>query len=130
MTENNHDERRQFSRIPFDAHAHLNDAQGDLYLNSTVLDISLKGLLVEKPDQWIGEIDTPYTIDVILGDTDLVIKMSSTVTHIDNERIGFKCQQLDIDSISHLKRLISLNLGDDSLLHRELSALITQPHES
>ena len=56
--------------------------------------------------------------------------MSSTVTHIDNERIGFKCQQLDIDSISHLKRLISLNLGDDSLLHRVLSALITQPHES
>lgn len=130
MTENNHDERRQYSRIPFDAHAHLNDAQGDLYLNSTVLDISLKGLLVEKPYQWVGKIDAAYTIDVILGDTDLVIKMSSTVTHIDNERIGFKCQQLDIDSISHLKRLISLNLGDDSLLHRELSALITQPHES
>jgi len=106
MTENNHDERRQYSRIPFDAHAHLNDAQGDLYLNSTVLDISLKGLLVEKPYQWVGKIDAAYTIDVILGDTDLVIKNEQYCYHIDNERIGFKCQQLDIDSMSHLKRLI------------------------
>jgi hypothetical protein len=125
MTENNHDERRQFSRIPFDAHAHLNDQRGELHLNCTVLDISLKGLLIEKPDYWIGEIGADYDIDVILDDANLVIKMGSTVAHIDNQRIGFKCQQLDLDSMSHLKRLISLNLGDDSLLHRELSALIT-----
>ena len=36
MTENNHDERRQFSRIQFEAHAHLNDMQGHLHLNCSV----------------------------------------------------------------------------------------------
>ena len=130
MTENNHDERRQFSRIPFDAHAHLNDKQGHLHLNCNVLDISLKGLLVEKPDHWIGEIGAAYDLDVILGDADIVIKMASTVAHIDDQRIGFQCRQLDLDSMSHLKRLISLNLRDDWLLQRELSALITQQPES
>ena len=52
--------------------------------------------------------------------------MSSSVAHIDNGQIGFKCTQLDIDSLAHLKRLVLLNQGDEALLHRELSALIRQ----
>ncbi|MCG8610315.1 MAG: hypothetical protein MI864_07240, partial [Pseudomonadales bacterium] len=31
---------------------------------------------------------------------------------------------IDLDSITHLKRLIELNVGDPSLIERELSALI------
>lgn len=125
MTDNNNDERRQFSRIPFDAQAHINDKQGELHLNCAVIDVSLNGLLLVKPTDWIGQLGMPYAIDLILDNAQLVIKMNSTVAHIDTEQIGFECQKLDIESMMHLKRLISLNLGDELLLQRELSALIT-----
>jgi hypothetical protein len=126
MTDNNHDEKRQFSRIPFDAVAHINDQQGGLFVNCAVLDVSLNGLLLIKPEYWQGQIGEDYAIDLVIEQAQLVIKMSSSVAHIDNGQIGFKCTQLDLDSLTHLKRLVLLNQGDEALLHRELSALIRQ----
>lgn len=126
MTDNNHDEKRQFSRIPFDAVAHINDQQGVLFVNCAVLDVSLNGLLLIKPESWQGKIGEDYAIDLVIEQAQLIIKMSSSVAHIDNGQIGFKCTQLDIDSLAHLKRLVLLNQGDEALLHRELSALIRQ----
>ena len=41
----------------------------------------------------------------------------------DGELIGFVCRHIDVDSISHLRRLVELNLGDEALLERELAAL-------
>jgi hypothetical protein len=34
------------------------------------------------------------------------------------------CKEIDLDSISHLRRLIELNLGDQEELERELGALL------
>ena len=39
---------------------------------------------------------------------------------------GLICRNLDIDSATHLRRLVELNLGDPKLLERELSALVTE----
>ena len=126
MTDNNHDEKRQFSRIPFDACAHINDKKGGLFINCAVLDVSLNGLLLVKPESWQGQIGEDYDIELVFEQAQLVIKMSSSVAHIDNGKIGFECTQLDLDSLVHLKRLVLLNQGDEALLHRELSALIRQ----
>jgi hypothetical protein len=35
-----------------------------------------------------------------------------------------RCENIDIDSITHLRRLVDLNAGDASLLDREFSALL------
>ena len=37
--------------------------------------------------------------------------------------VGMVCRHIDVDSISHLRRLVELNLGDEALLERELAAL-------
>ncbi|PHS71060.1 MAG: pilus assembly protein PilZ [Methylophaga sp.] len=125
MPNNNTVERRRFSRIPFDAYAHINTVKGELHLNCEVLDVSLKGILIVKPAGWRGQLDEPFNIDLLLENANPVIKMETTVAHIDEKSVGFLCQHIDLDSITHLKRLIELNLGDDALLHRELSALIS-----
>lgn len=39
--------------------------------------------------------------------------------------LGFECQHIDLDSISHLRRLVELNLGDEELLERELALLVS-----
>jgi len=117
-------ERRRFIRIPFDAKAHINTEDGDQFLNCQVLDVSLKGLLVEKPGQWQAEMQQPCHVDLVLQQGEVVIQMNAKVAHIAKDAIGFECEQIDLDSITHLKRLVELNLGDDSILHRELSALL------
>lgn len=124
MTEEQTPERRRFSRIPFEAFAHLKSPQGDLYLNCEVIDISLKGVLVKRPTDWEGKLVDPYQIDLLLEGGNIVIKMQTLVAHIDDNYLGFDCENIDLDSITHLKRLVELNLGDEGLLHRELHALI------
>jgi hypothetical protein len=127
MAHSGADERRRFSRIPFDAVAHINCDSGDLYLNCRVIDVSLKGVLLEKPGQWQGNLDDRCRVDLLLEQGQIRIEMQATVSHIDDHSLGFACHEIDLDSIAHLKRLVELNLGDDALLHRELAALITPP---
>lgn len=118
------DERRSFSRISFNAQAHIHADKGELHLNCEVLDVSLNGILIVKPNGWLGQLTDQYQIDLILENAQLVIKMSAAVAHIDDGSIGFICKNIDLESISHLKRLVELNLGDEALLHRELASLI------
>lgn len=124
MSNDNSAERRQFSRIPFKATAHINAKQAEIHLNCDVIDISLKGILIAKPDNWQGRLNEKYQVDLLLEDGQLIIKMQTAVAHIDANSVGFICEHIDLDSISHLKRLVELNLGDEDLLHRELHALI------
>ena len=50
--------------------------------------------------------------------------MLGTVVHIDSQHIGLRCDSIDLDSITHLRRLVELNSGDPSMLEREISALV------
>lgn len=124
MSDNKNAERRTFSRIPFNAQAHIKAEKGELHLNCEVFDVSLKGSLIAKPKGWRGQLGDIFQVDLILENANLVIKMESSVAHIDDNSVGFLCQHIDLDSITHLKRLVELNLGDEDLLHRELSALL------
>jgi len=124
MSNDNSAERRRFSRIPFDSMAHINSHEGELHLNCHVIDVSLNGILVKRPSSWLGKMNDDYSIDLLLENAQLVIKMEAKVAHIDDETIGFTCHHIDLDSITHLKRLVELNLGDEGILNRELTALI------
>jgi hypothetical protein len=46
------------------------------------------------------------------------------VVHLQDRLAGLVCHGLDIDSATHLRRLVELNLGRPDLLERELSALL------
>ncbi len=113
-------ERRRFSRFNIEARVHL--YSGSQAWESELIDISLKGALLKRPDDWSGKPGDFYRIEVKLEGS-AIISMSVTVAHVADHSIGFICQKIDMDSFVHLKRLVELNLGDASLLSRELSAL-------
>ena len=113
--------RRRFHRILFDAPVSISDANGS-HLD-TVIDISLKGALIGRPPNWSGSINDEVELDVKLGDGELHIRMEGSVAHIEEGQLGIQCNKIDIDSISHLRRLAELNLGDADLVERELDAL-------
>lgn len=115
-------ERRKFSRVLFDAHVEL--AQGDHQWRASLLDISLKGLLLQQKLPAELDQDQPILVKVILSDS-TCIAMSVAIAHKHNQQVGLVCKSIDIDSVSHLRRLIELNLGDASAAERELSELLS-----
>lgn len=114
-------ENRLFTRIPFEASVQIISAE-DTW-DCDLIDISLKGVLVSQPDSWGGALDDPFMIELKLHNSDTIIRMDVSVAHIESNHIGFRCEHIDLDSITHLRRLVELNVGDTEILNRELTAL-------
>ncbi|MCP5267908.1 MAG: PilZ domain-containing protein [Zoogloeaceae bacterium] len=115
--------RRQFSRIAYHSPAEL--ITGKRQDKVVVLDISLKGALLRLPTGSLPAIPNENcTLHIPLGDTGAIIRMQGTIAHAEGIYIGLACRNLDLDSATHLRRLLELNLGDSALLDRELSSLV------
>ncbi len=114
-------DKRHFSRIIFDAKCILH--QGDNQWAAELLDISLRGVLIKSPDLSNAILDKPFEAIIALSNAGESIIMSLKLAHQESTHLGFECEYIDIDSITHLKRLIELNLGNPELLNRELGTL-------
>jgi hypothetical protein len=121
VSDQHNDDKRRFSRIPFDANVLLSQ-QGKEW-RSKLLDISLKGVLIETPKNWDAVIGERFHLEVIFADSGSLISSDIAVAHSGKEHVGFEIIQIDIESVGHLRRLVELNLGDPELLDRELTAL-------
>ncbi len=114
-------DRRRFHRILFDAPVTIE--AGGVSLEATLLDISLKGALVNLPGTWTQEMNQEIRLHIPLDRETNFIRMKGLVIHRKVKHIGVQCLHLDIDSVTHLRRLVELNLGQPELLERELEAL-------
>ncbi|KMT64211.1 PilZ domain-containing protein [Catenovulum maritimum] len=117
------DERREFTRIFFSTPAQLSLQSQTWDVN--IIDLSLKGALISQPEnQQSLTIDAhEYTLSFVLPNSEIEIQMSVKLAHVDSIKIGLRTHHLDIDSASHLKRLVELNMNDISELYRELENL-------
>lgn len=113
-------DRRRFQRIAFDAPTHIE--QGSQRWKAELHDLSLRGLLVVRPTNWSGDAQQAFTIRVEL-DAETTVEMTAALARTDQDLLAFACQHIDLDSISHLRRLVELNIADAHLLERELAAL-------
>jgi len=125
-------EKRRFNRIFHDANTRLTDKKGTEQA-CKLLDISLNGCLILLP-----QTGSPYqaketlNLNILLAD-EINIKATAHVVFIrDNEQLGVQFDEIDIDSITTLRRLVELNMGDCLMLERNLQALgrvkDTDPH--
>jgi PilZ domain len=117
-------ERRDFSRITF----HRPSLLGVRGTKTAceLIDISLRGALVRVPEAFAWAEGAPCTLFISLDQGASIIRMNGAIAHRDASTVGVRCQELDLDSVAHLRRLLEVNLGDERLLHRELSALISR----
>ena len=121
------EDKRHFSRILFDATCSLH--QGDAEWHSELLDISLRGILIKRPGVFDAVRGKSFEAVITLSEAGESIIMSLKLVHEEPTHLGFECEYIDIDSITHLKRLIELNLGNPDLLNRELGALSLYHHK-
>lgn len=114
------DDRRRFSRIPFDAPARL--YQDHWQAPAQLIDISLRGILVLQPADW-EQAAPEQLVQVVIELSALEqIHMDTRVVFVREGLVGLECRHMDLESTSHLKRLIMLNLGEEAL-ERDLAAL-------
>ena len=117
-------EQRHFTRIPFDASITISQQSSGLKSEAELIDISFKGILIKKPDNWEDQNGERYSIHFQLAGEEIALTLDVMSVHTEQDRIGFRIEHMDLDTATHLRRLVELNLGDESLLERELSELI------
>lgn len=125
MAEHRNNDKRDFHRVVYhsSAFAYL----GEAYTSCKVLDISLKGCLVELSGKWLDRADSVDRIEILL-EGGLAINMHVSLCHRQDTLVGYRCNHIDLDSVTVLRRMIELNLGDNELLNRDIKALVHRPH--
>ncbi len=93
-----------------------------------ILDLSLKGCLLRFNDVWLEDEAQTFLLTITLSE-DVAIQMELQMSHVIGNTVGFKCIHIDLESISNLRRLVELNLGDSQILERDLLALSGVGHE-
>lgn len=114
------EERRRFQRITFDADCEIRT--DDCSHPVELIDISFQGALTSVIQTPLLNIGDAAELVIHLS-SDIIIRMPVILRHTLGGYLGFEAQSMDIDSISHLRRLVELNLGDEQLLERELEHL-------
>ncbi len=113
--------RRRFTRVSFQADASLFLANGEYQVG--VVDLSLRGALVQAREAFYVTVGDKGVLKIWLDDeTD--IRMEITVVHHQAHCYGLACHAIDIDSVTYLRRLVALNLGNEALLEREICLLL------
>lgn len=112
--------RRQFQRLSFVSNMQL--FSGTALWTCELIDISLKGVLFTKPNDWPGKISDIYRLSMALTNSPS-ISMSIEIAHIDDKTIGAKWNKIDVGSFSRLKRLLELNTIDRHRISKEISFL-------
>lgn len=112
---------RRYARIPFDAPVQL-QLRGTT-IDVQLVDIALKGALVQTDAVEAFVLHEKCRLVLPLADDGDGLVMAGRIVHLKNRHIGIECQDIDVTSLTRLRRLIELNTGDTALMDRELSHL-------
>jgi len=117
--------QRRFTRIPFHVPAHL-EVKGER-LPCSLVNVSLKGALVELSSGAAPAAGSTCTVTIDLDPAGGArIRMDGDVAHQRGNQIGVRCDELDLESVQHLRRILEFNVGDESVVLRELGELVAE----
>ncbi|MCD6534771.1 MAG: PilZ domain-containing protein [Deltaproteobacteria bacterium] len=112
------DEQRHFSRITFQAHTKI-EIKGHPY-GGDLLDISFKGALINCSTELPLTLNEDVLIKIFLPSSSISMNFSARLVHLDGNHYGFKFTSYDAESMTHLRRLLELNLEDQKQVIKEL----------
>lgn len=113
---------RKFVRIPFEAEVLLK--LGAQIHAVHLLDISLKGALLQHDGKAGFTLHDACRLKLPMAQDGAGIVMAGRIVHLDGPLLGFECLDIDVSSLTRLRRLIELNSGDPALADREVRQLL------
>ena len=114
-------ERRQYKRVDFDSTATL--SKDNQSFACQIIDLSIHGVLLRPHGVLRSSVGSVYDLEIPLSDDDHSIKMTLKLMHQAPENLGFICENIDLDSITHLRKIVELNSGDATILERDFATL-------
>ncbi len=115
---------RRFSRVTYHRPALLD--LKTVQVDCEVLDVSLKGAMVEIGPYVRPRPGDPCALVIRLDAGGEVVRMEGEVVHVEGNHVGVKCDELELDAMVHLRRLVELNVGDEAQMEGELAALVAE----
>jgi hypothetical protein len=98
--------------------------KGDMSEEVIVADISLNGVLLTVPQSEIDwQIGDHAGVTVRLNDSGLEMAFGGRVARTDGTFVGVEFEDMDLDTATHLRRLIELNTGEPAMVERPMGAL-------
>ncbi|WP_430460201.1 PilZ domain-containing protein [Thalassolituus sp. LLYu03] len=114
-------DQRQFRRVHFLQRVQV-ATHGEV-LETHCLDISLRGVLLVRPEDVNWKLEQQLVVTLQLSESE-AITMHCSLVHIDDDVVGCACDSMDLDSMTALRRLLELNMADPSAVNRELAELV------
>lgn len=111
---------RHFRRIPFAAEVTL--TVGLDVWSGELLDVAMKGAMVGTETPLPLSLGAKYSLCISLAETPIVLNFETELVHSEESRYGFKFISEDLETLTHLRKLIELNTGDAEATRSELSA--------
>lgn len=114
-------EERRFTRVPIRTWVNLT-AEGGPTLLCDSSNLSMNGLLVKTSREL--PVGTECFVTIILGDpaNPLTLSARGQVVRQDGRDVGVHFTEIELDSFEHLRRLVTLNAKDVTIVEEELDA--------
>lgn len=111
---------RRFRRIPFEADVSL--ASADQTWSGELLDVAMKGAMVGTDTPLPLTLGAKCILCITLPGTPIALEFQAEMVHCEECHYGFKFISEDLETLTHLRKLIELNTGDAEATRSELSA--------
>lgn len=85
--ENKQEQTKRHSRMPFDSAVHM--VRAGYAWSTELVDISATGLLVERPEDWVGQEGDTVVLDLVIHDS-LDIHVEAEVKRLTSRTIGLQ----------------------------------------
>ena len=110
--------KRYYRRIDF--HVEATAKIDNIVYTGELYDIALKGALIKMNKKSASPLGKKCHVILKLPNSNITLKFEAKIAHKKDTYLGFKFEGADVDSITHLRRLLVLNTGDEEGIDREL----------
>ena len=114
---------RRFRRIPFEAEVTLTVAQN--IWSGELLDVAMKGAMVGTDTPLPLPLGSKCNLCISLPGAPISLDFQAELIYCEKSRYGFKFISEDLETLTHLRKLIELNTGDAEATRSELSAWLS-----
>jgi hypothetical protein len=114
-------EHRRFNRA--DLHTKGFFHFDEMEIDFKIKNISLNGVLVETENIEKLPINSEVSLFILLSSSDIQIRTSAILLHIEGKKLGFQFEEIDVESMIHLRRLVELNSLTPDEIAKELPFL-------
>lgn len=114
-------EHRRFNRADFHTNGYFIIEGRKIHFK--IINISLNGILLEPEIQENFNKDIVVSLIIRLSSSDIEISTKAELLHKENNHLGFKFKEIDVESMIHLRRLVELNSDSADQIANELHFL-------